>query len=76
MASDSFGTLPDCEIRRQAIVDWWTELSMSGDAGCTSWGVLDAIQAQVTAALTLSPPDIDKAEHLTARAMLLWSGQD
>ena len=75
MASDSRSAPPGSEIRHQAIVEWWTEVSRSGDAGCTSWEVLDSIQAQVTAALALGPPSIDRAEHLTARAIMLWSGQ-
>jgi hypothetical protein len=75
MAKDSIGTPPDYEARRQAMVDWWVELSRSGDAGCASWEVLDSIQAHVTEALALGPPGIDKAEHFTARALLLWSGQ-
>ena len=69
------GTPPDYEPRRQALVEWWREISRSGDAGCTSWEVLDEIQAQVTEALALGPPAFDQAEHLTAKAMLLWSGQ-
>jgi hypothetical protein len=75
MAHDSFGRPPDYPTRRQAVVDWWSELSRSGDAGCGSWEVLDSIQAQVTEALALGPPGIDQAEHLTARAMLMCGGQ-
>jgi len=75
MAKNPNGVPPDYEVRRQAIVDWWTELSRSGDAGCTSWEVLDSIQAHVTEALALGPPTIHKAERMTARAVLLWSGQ-
>jgi hypothetical protein len=75
MSQNFFGKPPDYEVRRQALVDWWTDLSRSGDAGCMSWEVLDEIQAQVTAALALGPPGIDQAEHFTARAALLLCGQ-
>lgn len=74
MAS-SFGTPPGYEDRRQAVIGWWMELSRSGDAGCSSWEVLDPIQNQVTEALAAGPPGLQMAEHHTARALLLWSGQ-
>jgi hypothetical protein len=53
----------------------WRELSMSGDAGATSWDVLDGIQAQVTEHLSFDPPNISIAESLTAKAFLLREGQ-
>lgn len=71
---DSCGTPPDHTGRRQMVVDWWMDLSMSGDGGSISWEVLDAIQAEVTSALALGPPGLAQAEHLTAKAMLLVSG--
>jgi hypothetical protein len=75
MRTDSFGTLSGDDFRRQAIVDWWTELSRSGDAGCSSWEVLDSIQDHVTAALALGPSGLNEAEHFTAEAILRVSGQ-
>jgi len=76
MCTDSFGTLSgDRLLRRQAVIEWWTELSRSGDAGCTSWEVLDSIQHLVTDALALGPPGLDEAESLTAKAVLMVAGQ-
>lgn len=63
-------------LRRQALVDWWTQLEMGGDCGSTCWEVLDPIRDAVTACLALGPPAIDKAEHLTARALRLITGED
>lgn len=58
-------------------LNWfWTELSMSGDAGCTTWDVLDWFRDRVTMCLMRDPPDILTAESLTAEAMLNITGQD
>ena len=38
---------------RESIVDFWRELSMSGDAGCTSWEVLEPLQDRVTECFAL-----------------------
>ena len=62
--------------RRQALVDWWTQLELSGDCGRTTWEVLDPIRDRVTACLGLSPPQIDMAEHLTALALWLITGDE
>jgi hypothetical protein len=75
LGKSSDGASPDFQDRRQDLYDWWGSLSQSGDAGCSSWEVLDGVQAQVTDALSLGPPGIGLAEHLTARALLMVSGQ-
>jgi hypothetical protein len=49
---------------------------MSGDARATSWDVLETIQAQVTECLYFDPPDLERAEGLTAKAFLLREGQE
>ncbi len=54
----------------------WLGLSMSGDARATSWDVLETIQAQVTECLYFDPPDLERAEGLTAKAFLLREGQE
>ncbi len=64
------------QLRLQAIVDWWTQLEVCGDCGVTCWEVLDPIRDKVTACLGFSPPDIDMAEHLTARAIGLITGEE
>ncbi len=61
-------------VRQQHIVDWWIALQMSGDAGPTTWEVLDPLAAEVTACLILSIPNLDEAERLTAQALLLMQG--
>lgn len=63
-------------LRRQALVEWWTQLEMGGDCGMTTWGVLDPIRDRVTACLALGPPRLDEAEHWTARALRLITGED
>jgi hypothetical protein len=67
---------PFYQLRRQALVDWWTQLEMGGDCGSTCWEVLDPIRDAVTGCLVLGPPSIDKAEHLTARALRLIAGEE
>jgi hypothetical protein len=63
-------------LRHQVIVDWWAELGADGDCGRTSWEVLDPIRDAVTDCLADDPPDLDEAEHLTARALLAIVGDD
>lgn len=65
---------PPPEDRRQLIINWWTDLMESGDAGETTWEVLERIQDGVTECLMQSPPDYAKAESLTAKAALLVGG--
>src|SRR2546423_168825 len=60
--------------RQQCIIFWWQELSRGGDAGATTWEVLEPIQDRVTASLYASPPDLRTAESLTALAVALVSG--
>jgi hypothetical protein len=63
-------------LRYMALVEWWTQLEMSGDCGATNWRVLDPIRDSVTACLGLSPPNLDLAEHLTAKALRLVTGEE
>ena len=57
--------------RRQALVDWWQEVSRSGDAGATTWEVLDRLRDRVTECLYMCPPDLCLAESFTAQALFL-----
>jgi hypothetical protein len=55
----------------------WHGWSMSGDAGATTWDVLEAIQAQVTDCLYFGSKRLDyleMAESLTAKAFGLMAG--
>jgi len=65
----------DVPGRVQALKEFWTELSMSGDAGCTTWDVLDSLRDRVTMCLMLNSPDVLLAEGLTAEAMMRITGQ-
>lgn len=60
--------------RQWLIIEFWRELQRSGDSGATSWEVLDSIANRVTEALMQEPPDLNRAESLTARALLLIEG--
>ncbi len=66
---------PDREHRIRRVIDFWNELSCGGDAGETTWGVLEDLQAQVSDCLSREPADVIRAESLTAYAALLMSGQ-
>ena len=69
------GGPPDYEHRVQQVIDFWNGLSCCGDAGETTWGVLEELQAQVSDCLSQDPVDLNRAECLTAYAALLMSGQ-
>ncbi len=64
--------------RVNLIREIWHSWSMSGDAGATTWDVLEGIQAQVTDCLYFGSThveSIEMAESLTAKAFLLRDGQ-
>ena len=56
------------------IADWWSQLRIGNDPGTTTWEVLDSLECQVMECLTRDPPDLSKAESLTAKAALLMIG--
>jgi hypothetical protein len=62
--------------RRQRIVDLWKCLRVCGEPGATTWEVLDALEREVTECLALKTPDMDRAESITALAMLLIAGNE
>lgn len=62
------------DARRQQLIEFWNELRTCGHSGATTWEVLDALENEVTGCLYRSPPDIDRAESLTAQAALLIAG--
>lgn len=63
----------DVQRRMKSLIDFWTALYEDGDAGATTWEVLDRLRDKVTSALHARPPDISRAESLTARAASLLS---
>ena len=62
------------DFLRQQLVEFWNELRTCGDSGATTWEVLDLLEKDVTECLYRSPPDIARAESLTAQAALLIAG--
>ena len=67
--------LPECpppQTRRYRIIRWWMDLEMCGDAGGTTWEVLDPLRDRVTEYLSFD--NIPMADSLTAKALLLVQG--
>jgi hypothetical protein len=60
--------------RIQEISDFWSALRVSDELGAANWTVLEPLERQVTEALSHNPPNLAKAESLTAEAMLLITG--
>jgi hypothetical protein len=66
---------PDEQQRLQGIIAFWNALSCREDAGETTWGVLEELQAQVAECLCQEPANLKEAESLTAQAALLMTGR-
>ena len=64
------------EQRIRLVVDFWNQLDCCGESGATTWGVLEELRLEVTECLDRGPPDLNKAESLTAYAMLLVTGAE
>ena len=62
------------EVRLRQVVDWWNDLRLGDDPGATTWEVLENLEREVTQCLERRPRDLNKAESLTAYAMLLIAG--
>jgi hypothetical protein len=56
------------------ICDIWSQLDITGETGATDRATLDRIEREVTDALYGTTPDVDRAESLTFKALLLISG--
>jgi hypothetical protein len=63
------------DARCQQLIEFWNELRTCGDSGATTWEVLESLERQVTECLDDCPPDIGRAESVTALAALLMMGQ-
>jgi len=61
-------------IRLRLLAEWWSALRTTGDAGATTWEVLEELEQKVTDCITIDPPDLGRAESLTAQAMHLIAG--
>jgi hypothetical protein len=62
------------EDRLRIIGQLWGEIHINGYTGATDWVVLDEIEREVTDAMKQSPPDVDRAESLTFRALHFIAG--
>jgi hypothetical protein len=67
------GDEPDGE-RSDQIAWFWKLLFTGENPGETTWEGLEKLRAEVEGALMKVPPDVSKAETLTAYAMFLISG--
>jgi hypothetical protein len=62
------------EDRLRLVAEFWNELQTDGDYGKADQVVVDKISQQVTDAMSQNPPDISRAESLTAYALHLLAG--
>ena len=62
-------------VRIRGMVDFWSDFDVCGEAGATTLEVIEALRQDVTECLSRNPPDVEKAESLTARALLLIAGR-
>lgn len=65
----------DGEFYRNEIIAWWNALRTCDDPGAATWEDLDGLELAVTECLSEDCPNIEKAIHLTAHAMLLVDGR-
>jgi hypothetical protein len=62
------------EQRLRIIGQLWNEIRINGNTGATDWVVLEEIERAVTDAMSQTPPDIDRAESQTFKALHLIAG--
>ena len=63
----------DERIRR--IAEFWNKSRVCDELGATNWRALEPIERQVTECLYKKPPDVGRAESLTALALLILDGR-
>lgn len=63
------------ENRIRRIAEFWSQLRICEELGATTWRALEPIERLVTDCLYKQPPDIGRAESLTALAMLMIAGR-
>lgn len=64
----------DLSNRIQQIVGFWNGLRVCGESGAATWEELERLEHEVTDCLAAELPDVDRAESLTACAMLRVAG--
>ena len=60
--------------RKRQLALVWNELDNSRDSGATTLEVVESHRLQVTDCLAGDPPDIGRADSITAHVLLLISG--
>jgi hypothetical protein len=55
----------------QDLTETWSQLDLEEDFGAADRGVITSLRAEVTEAMAETPPDIARANSLTALALLL-----
>lgn len=65
---------PDERDRIGHLRDFWNPFAVCDEFGGATREVLESLQLEVTECLYERPPDISKAESLTAHAMLVMTG--
>ncbi len=63
------------DSRIQRIVEFWNDVGFRDDAGATTWDVLRSLERVVSESLMNSPPNLPKADAVTARAARLLDGE-
>jgi hypothetical protein len=69
---DDSGEGGDAQIRR--LVEFWNLLRLSESTGATSWEELELLEHEVTDCLAKHPPDVKRADAVTAHAFWLIAG--
>jgi hypothetical protein len=59
------------ERRKQDLIETWNQLDLEEDFGAADRGVIMSLRVEVTEALDETPPDLDRADSLTATVFLL-----
>lgn len=71
----SSGELWVSDARWKWIIHFWNELHTCGNPGATTWEVLESLEKEVMECLyRRSPPDIEGAASITAKAGHLIAG--
>lgn len=60
--------------RVHCVVDFWNQARVCDELTATLWRALEPIERQVTECLDKRPPDIGRAEGLTALALRIIAG--
>jgi hypothetical protein len=74
LTGPSPGDDPDYTSRLDWVAWFWQQLYVGENPGETTWEELAVLKRQIDSALAGSPPDVTRAETLTAYAMWLTTG--